>query len=229
MLLGKKIIGTIAYMGGVTAVPEPFLWSWSQMVQYNADYMVEGNQTIFYNRVMASYHSFARNVLVDTMQGDWLLMLDTDHEFEPDLAARMLFQMNKHNIDVLVGIYQYKREPYPPVLYRWNDKGTALEPIGKWDSNATIFQIGSAGGGCMMVRKKVFDEIQTKLHVKPFDICAPFSEDHSFFKYLRRLRIKAYCHPDIQSHHLIYKALSLKDYDMSDLTFSKRHKVTGFK
>lgn len=229
MLYGKKPIGTIAYLGGVMALPEPFVWSWTQMIEYNATYLVEPNQSIHYTRSKASYHSFARNILSQQFFGDWILMLDTDHQFEPDIAARMLYKMNKYNLDVLVGIYQYKSPPYSPVLYKWNKKGNALEMIGKWDKNAELFEIGSAGGGCLMIKRSVFQRIKKELKQEPFDIKFPFSEDHSFFYRLKKLGITPYCDPSIQLPHLTYKAIDLNDFDTKGMKFSKRYVVQGLK
>lgn len=225
-MMANKPMGTIAYMGGVYALPEAFCWSLAQMVQYNAEYLSGPGRCVHYDRATVSYHSFARNSLADQMRGDWLLMLDTDHSFEPDLAARMLMRMEKHQIDVLAGIYLYKSPPFMPVLYRWN--GEAYEVIGQWDGEPRIFEIGSAGAGCLMVRKKVFDRIRNELGEGPFDIEHPYSEDHSFFNRLRRLGIKAYCDPDIECHHLSNRVLTLADFDRSQIRLSEKYNVAGF-
>lgn len=227
MLIGRKPIGTIAYMGGVPTLPEPFVWSWGQMIQYNNDYLINGNESVFYDRATVSYHSFARNTLVQRMKGDWMLMLDTDHKFDPDVTARMLAKMNKYNIDVLVGLYLYKFEPHSPVLYRWNEENENLELIGDWDKDVELFEVGSSGGGCLLVKKSVFDRIKKELKEEPFDIIPPFSEDHSFFQRLRKLGIKAYCDPSIEFPHLTFKALTLKDYDKESIKLSPKYEVEG--
>ena len=223
MLIGKKIIGTIGYMGGVMALPSPFVWSWTQMIEYNNDYLLEPNQQILYTKSDNSYHAFARNNLVKQIRGDFLLMLDTDHQFEPDLAARMLYIMNEANIDVLVGIYQYKGKPYSPKIYHWSKDGKAIEAIGDWDKpkGRYLIPIGSAGAGCLLVKKSVYEKIKEKLKEDPFDIIHPFSEDNSFFIRLKKLGIKAYCDPSIEYHHLEYRALSLKDYKKDTLDLKK--------
>lgn len=187
MLIGKKTIGTIAYMGGVMALPEPFVWSWTQMIQYNSEFLENEQERIHYNRATVSYHSFARNSLVDSMQGDWLLMLDTDHQFEPDIALRMLNKMNTYNIDVLAAPYLYKSSPHPPVLYGYDTKKKEKYIIADWDkeNNPEIMPIYGAGAGCLMVRKKVFDEILVKtglLSEKKIDTLE-LEESLNFIKY----------------------------------------------
>lgn len=226
MLFGRKVIGTIAYLGGVPAVFEDFTWCWGQMIAYNYEYLCMPNEFIYYDRAKVSYHSFARNSLVERMKGDWLLQLDTDHRFDPDLVARMLNKMNIHGIDVLVGVYCYKGSPNSPVLYSWTGKGYV--PIAAWDEKADIFEIGSAGAGCLMVKRSVFDRIRTELKQNPFDEEFPFSEDHSFFNRLRKLGIKAYACPTIEAEHLRVEPVRLADFKPSSEMLGNRIEVGGF-
>jgi glycosyltransferase involved in cell wall biosynthesis len=226
-LFRNKTIGTIGYMGGILSVPEPFCWSWTQMIQYNKEYLATPGQDVFYTRATISFHVAARNYLVDNMMGDWLLMLDTDHVFEPDIAVRMLHMMNKHDVDVLTGLYQFRNAPHSPVLFTISDDGKTLSAIGDWDPGVELLQVGSAGGGCLMVRRKVYDRIRDELKCGPFDISYPFSEDHSFFFRLNTLGIKAYCALNIKANHLGYKEIGLDDYDKSILAMSERSMVEG--
>lgn len=214
MLEGKKAIGTVAYMGGVMSLPELFVWSWTQMLQYNAIYAMQPNADIFYTRATVSYHSMARNSLADSMRGDWLLMLDTDIAFDPDLLARMLFLFESEKLDVLSGLYLHKGHPHPPVLYTWSKDGEQLEHLGDWDKpeGRYLIPIASAGAGCLLVRRSVFERIREELKESPFDIIHPYGEDHSFFRRLKKLGIQAYCDPSVEVNHLAMRPLGLKDY-----------------
>lgn len=230
MLIGKKIIGSCVYLGGIPTLPEPFVNCWSQMIQYNNEYLLGPEESIYYTRATVSYHSFARDTLVDQMQGDWILMLDTDQTFEPDLLARMLNLMNKHKVDVLVVPYVYKSDPHPPVLYGYNPKTKKKFIIGDWGKEAEIIQMHSAGGGCLLVKRKVFDKIKSQLKTSPFAIMEPYSEDHSFFERLHKLKIKAYFAPNIDLGHLVFKSLTVaKDYDRIANKTEKESDVQGFK
>lgn len=228
MLLGRKIIGTIGIMSGIPSLPEPFSWSLLQMSLYNSDYLCEQNEQIHYEKATISFHAAARNDLVNRMHGEWLLLLDTDHQFDPDLAARMLFCMNKYKIDVLTGIYTHKAEPHIPVIYRY-EKGKGFNPLVVLKKNTSVFRIDSAGAGCLMIRRSVFNRIHNELHEGPFDITPPYGEDHSFFLRLRKLKIKAYCNPHIECKHLSWRSLSLSDLKENDLQLMKRNDIHGFK
>lgn len=228
MLIGRKTIGTCAYLGGLMSIPEPFVYSWQQMIEYNSEYLVDSKTRINYTRAKVSYHSFARNTLVEQIHGDWLLQLDTDVVFEPDLLARMLLKMDKFGIDVLTAPYLYKSEPHPPVMYGYNPKTKSKFIMGDWDKKADLIPIRGAGAGALLVRRSVFDNIQCKLGESPFDIwyskeTGPLSEDHSFFERCWKLKIRCYAAPDITVKHLIYKELDVyKDYQKEGLTIGKK-------
>jgi glycosyltransferase involved in cell wall biosynthesis len=225
MPYGKKTVGTIAYMGGVPAVLEAFAWAWGQLIQYNADYLVDPGESIFYTRSLVSYHSAARNAVVDQMRGDWLLMLDADHAFQPDLAARLLTQMERHDVDVLTGLYVYRSAPHNPVVF--TRTGDRIEYLGDWDRDAAIFEVGAAGAGCLMIRRRVFDRIRDELHENPFEIRKSFSEDNSFFDRCWELGIKCYCCPTIESPHLAVRPVTLADYRPDPALIGPRVEVEG--
>lgn len=234
MRFQNKCIGTVAYLGGLPAVLEEFAWSFAQLVQFNAESLCGPGEYIHYERAKLSLHSAARNSLVESMRGDWLLMLDTDHSFAPDLCARMLDRMNAANIDVLTGFYQYKAHPHPPVLYLEN--GEFFSPLGSWrprgDTSGAntldLFPVAAAGGGCLMVRRSVFDRIADEFHCGPFDILPPFGEDMSFFKRLKKLNIQTYCDARIACHHLMVKPVTLSDYDRDAVEVGPEIPVDAF-
>jgi glycosyltransferase involved in cell wall biosynthesis len=217
-------------MGGQPALLEEFTFSLAQMIQFNAEALCGPGEYVHLDRTKASFHSFARNQLAQHMQGDWLLMLDTDHQFTPDLCLRLLDRMNVTGADVIVGLYQHRQWPHAPVLYLKNEE-SLYSPIGAWGMEGIspdVFTVDSAGAGCLMVRRKVFDRIRDELHESPFDIIAPFGEDHSFAKRCEKLGIKIVCDPRIECNHLQVRPISLADYDRSAVMLNEPQQVAGF-
>lgn len=197
-------VGTIGIMGGVPEIPTPFARSLLEMTMFNNEYLLGADQQIFHNIAIMSYHSSARNHLVFNMRGDWMLMLDTDQTFEPDLLTRLKWVLDKNNIDVLTGLYFKKYPPYDPVIY--TDTGEwVLEPILDYPKDKEIFEIDSAGAGCLLVKAKVYNAIIDQFKAMPFLEIPNNSEDHSFFWRLKQLGIKAYCAPHIQCNHLEWR------------------------
>ena len=225
---GNKIIGTVAYMGGLPAVLESFTWSWTQMMQYNAEYLQGPGEIVNYDRSTISYHSAARNGLVDRMQGDWLVMFDTDHAFEPDIVGRLLRLANYHNVDVITALYVNRNPPHPPVIFLFDQDSMLFNPVAKWDKNgAELVQIGSAGAGTLFVRRKVFERIRTECKEEPFAPKRNYGEDHSFFYRLLNLDIPAYFAPMIESYHLMVKPLSIDSFEVGNLRLKERQEVGG--
>ena len=241
MLITRKAIGTVGYLGGLWSVPEPFMWAWDQMREFSRDVLCEPGQYIKGAHALNSYHDLARNELVSKMEGDWLMMFDADLVFDPDIVARMIRMMyaDPGGLDVLVGVYPYKSFPHYPILYVWNDDLQGFEVMGSWDRSMNLIEIGSAGGGVLLVRKRVFDRIQNELGQKPFgrlplhpktpDDGETFGEDHSFFIRLRRLGIKAYCAWQIQAGHLRYDPVSLATHYRVKPQIHHSYELSGFK
>jgi GT2 family glycosyltransferase len=200
-------VGTIGIMGGVPELPTPFVESFVNMINYTNEYLLGVNEQIKIEFATMSYHSSARNHLAYNLQGDWLLMLDTDQTFEPDLLTRLKWVMDKYQVNVLTGLYYKKYPPYDPVIYQ--DKGDwKLENLIEYDTSKEIIEIDSAGGGCLLVKSKVYNELINKFDELPFNEIPKNSEDHSFFWRLKQLGIKAFCAPHIQTNHLEWREVT---------------------
>jgi hypothetical protein len=217
MLDRHSIIGTVGYMGGVMSVPEPFTFAWGNMLVYSHEALCQPGEHIHPDRTKFSLHDWGRNDLVARMKGDWIFMLDTDCSFEPDLCARMVATMYRHDVEILTGIYSFKAEPHLPVLYIWNEKTERHEIVAKWDRTRwdgknEIFQVDSAGGGCLLVRRRVFERITSELKENPFSRKEAKGEDHSFFMRTRQLGIKAYCAWKIEVQHLEYLGITPSEH-----------------
>src|SRR2546430_12756031 len=145
VLYKKTILGTAAYLGGLPANLEAFTWAWGQMIQYNNEYVCAPGEIVHLDKATVSLHDFARNSLVERFLGDWLWMTDTDHAFEPDVLARMLFFSNKYDLQVVTAIYRHRAGPGCPVLYQWDEDGVFALPIGNWDQDVEAIRVGSAG------------------------------------------------------------------------------------
>jgi len=218
MIMGRKPVGTVCYLGGVPALLEKFVWSWGQMIQYNAEIFCNNAQYVHYDRVTFSDHAPARNALAKRFQGDWICYLDTDHQFEPDVIARLYRLMIEHDLDVVTGLYRFKSPPYSPIAYQFNPEGGGgLQPLAHWPDNLELLEVASAGAGCLMIQRRVLNKIKLELQEEPFDRIGTFSEDHSFFKRLHKLAIKAYLAPHVEAQHLTVVAV---DKTEEDYTFS---------
>jgi hypothetical protein len=214
MLTHHRYIGTIGYMGGIMSVPEPFCFAWGQLIEFTHEALCGPDEHIFQDRTKLSLHDYGRNDLLSRMRGDWILMLDTDEEFEPDLAARMVRLMMRHDLDVVTGTYPFKKAPHFPVIYAHNQETDRHEIFADgWKSSVDLIEIDSAGAGVLLIRRRACERITAALRENPFDRYPGKGEDHSFFIRLRKVGLKAYWAPKIEVSHLEYVGLRVsRDY-----------------
>jgi hypothetical protein len=108
----------------------------------------------------------ARNTIVDQFadmypKADWLLMLDSDMTFDPDLVERMLGVADPKNVPILGGLCFCAggddRGPYP-TLYReieTKQNYVHVAPVEDYPRNALV-KVGATGGACLLVHRQVF-------------------------------------------------------------------------
>jgi GT2 family glycosyltransferase len=222
LLFAKKPIGTVAYIGQPIGF-EQFHWSFTQLVQFCYEYACPPGMYVHTDRSLGSGQIVARNELVAKMQGEWLLQLDTDHDFEPDLALKMLQLFEANNLDVLVGLYCYKQKPHNPVIFQYNEAKQEYNNIIGWKAGPELklLPVHAAGAGCLLVRRRVFDRL-----IKEFGGAMPFSQipgssylydDFNFAEKCRKLGIKIWCAPNIEAKHLGIESKGMRDYIAPDV------------
>jgi GT2 family glycosyltransferase len=192
------------------SVSSRFFDSYANLITYENSKLKRG-EYIHYARATASWHELGRNQIVKDMQGDWLLMLDTDHVFAPDLLERLARLKKKHKAQVISAIYQYKAPPHGPVANIWTAQEKLL-PILEWDRSAEILQVGAVGAGCLLIDREVFLRIGRELGQNPFDILPGLSEDYSFCLRCKKLGIPILLATQVQCHHMIPSVLDVRDY-----------------
>lgn len=207
-----RCLGSVGYLGGLLTVPEEFCWSWGQLRELNREYLCGPNEMIHYMRARMSYHAGARNWLAEQMRGEWLLMLDTDHIFTPDILLKMLTLMQQYQVPILSGIYRHKALPHAPVLYMVDEAQAGFRSIVEYDTTVPLFQIGAAGGGCLLIHRNVFVRLRQQSPEPPFQPIGAKGEDMSFFWRCHQAGIPAYATPQVEAHHLMLRAITTDDY-----------------
>lgn len=209
MLESYKCIGTVGRMY-CDNPPQRFVDSLVEMMQFSHIVDCKPGEYIDYSKGMASYHVLGRNVLAREMRGDWLLQLDTDHQFAADMLHRLLFLKTKYNLPVISVIYGYKMPPHGPVMGIWGENDRLL-PVFDYPRDTDIIAVGAVGGGGLLVDKEVYQKIY-ETGEEPFDCIGGLSEDYSFCLRCKRLGIPIHVAPNVQSHHLVPHAISMNDY-----------------
>lgn len=211
MIVAKQPMGTIAYIG--SKIDEPFCYSFAQLVAACSEYVCPPGFYVHVDHSPEGNQITARNELVKKMQGQWLLQLDTDETFDPDILVRMLSLFENNHLDVLCARYHYRKPPYNPVLFQYDD-GKYKAVLG-WDrkDEVKLLPIGAAGAGALLVRRSVFDRIRKEHGEGPFDVFPPYKfDDFNFFERCRVLGIQCWCAPQIEVLHLGMTAYGGNDF-----------------
>ncbi len=134
---------------------------------------------------------------------DYVLWLDSDMVFEPNLLERLLKHMNDET-KMVTGIYYKRRPPYSPVLFK------TMEPRsnGGWNFSdyedypeKGLFEVGACGFGCVLMATEVILDVQIK-HGYLFHPMNSGGEDISFCWRARQCGYKIMCDPEIICGHV---------------------------
>lgn len=206
-----RVIGTVAYLGGVTPAEE-FCWSWGEMREFNARFLCRDNERIHYTRARQTLHAGARNELAENMLGDWLCMLDTDQQFDPHIVLRLVQLMEQHNLPVLTGLSRHKQPPYHPLWWTWHEAVEGFVPIIEVPPETHLMRVDAFGAGCLLIHRAVFAKMaEVYPEESPFDHKGRYSEDFSFALRCRALGIPVYGTPTVKAEHL--RMLPVRDED----------------
>ena len=147
----------------------------------------------------------ARNdlaTLAISMEADYVLWLDSDMVFDPDLLERMMKTAKENDIDILTGLYFRRVQPFSPVLF---DKIEIEDDVCEWSEFREIpeglFEVGACGFGCVLMKTDVFFDVQSKFG-NMFAPIANNGEDIAFCWRARQCGYKIICDPSIICGHV---------------------------
>lgn len=137
------------------------------------------------------------------MDSDFVLWLDSDMVFEPDLLVRMMNTLEERKIDILCGAYYRRVAPYTPVIYdtlRIDGNGCQYHSIDEVPSEG-LFKVDACGFGCVLMRSEVIISVLGK-HAQTFNPINGVGEDLSFCWRARDCGYDIWCDPSIKLGHI---------------------------
>lgn len=109
----------------------------------------------------------AANFLDHPAKPDWLLMLDTDMQLDLDAFDKLIDAAHDTERPVVAGLYfgawggQFYPAPVPLLFVEHPQNPGRYIPIERYPRD-TVIQIDSAGTGCLLVHRSVFERIAEK-------------------------------------------------------------------
>ena len=148
---------------------------------------------------VSNWRHRGRNELVRWMDDEWLLMIDDDHVFAPDLLTRLL----SHEKDIVAALCLRRDEPYGPFCFSEKNGDTYL-PINLHDHSPNeLVRVRAVGTGAMLVRRRVFEAIGDPY----FTISDSSGEDMRFCDEATELGFEIYCDLGTRIGHLTTAAV----------------------
>lgn len=160
----------------------------------------------------------ARNAAVEIFlrsSADWLLTLDTDIGFPPDLLDQMLAHAQApyaESYSIISGFYKTVMETGSqyldgsvsfkelPLALKENDRGR----FGPYEKYEGAMEVDAVGAGCLLVHREVFDSLGSGW----YDTVRGLGEDISFCVKARQAGYKILCDTDIELSH--FKSIWLR-------------------
>lgn len=158
------------------------------------------------------------------INADYILWLDSDMTFPPDVLERMMKVLDEHEeIDVLTGLYFRRAQPFTPVAF------DVLETDEKGELHFTnmdevpdgIREVAGCGFGCVLMRTDCLFDIAGKEGPIWFSPLANVGEDCAFCMRARKYGYKIFIDPSIEFGHMGYAAVTRGFYEATKGDLSK--------
>ena len=148
---------------------------------------------------------------------DYVLWLDSDMVFSPDILKNLLEDREKG--DIITGIYYRRVQPFKPVLFsklKIDENGCDWTGYDNYPEDG-IFEIEGCGFGCVLTPVQVLLDVMAKFG----DAFAPIGgvgEDLSFCWRARECGYKIVADPKIQCGHVGHYIVNKELYDVYSKT-----------
>lgn len=138
-------------------------------------------------------------------EADYVLWLDSDMVFSPDLLLRMMKVVEDNGLDFLTALCFRRKPPYTPCLFdklevRQDGKGanyTALMSVPDG-----LFEVGGCGFAGVLMNTEILLSVAAKFEGRMFDPMPGFGEDVAFCWRARQCGYKLYCDSSIEMGHV---------------------------
>ena len=143
---------------------------------------------------------------------DYVLWLDSDMIFQPDVLVKLIEDRDK--ADIITGVYYRRVQPFKPVLFSKLDITDEGCDWAGYDDYPTdeMFEVAGCGFGCVLTPTNVFMDVMNRFG----DMFSPYNgagEDLSFCWRARQCGYKIMADPKIQLGHVGHYIVDKQFFD----------------
>ena len=136
-------------------------------------------------------------------EADWVLWLDSDMVFDPDLLARMMRVCDDNNIDILTAICFRRNPPYTPTIFDRLEIRNGKVSFTTFESVPDgRFEVGGCGMAACLMKTDVIMDVAGKFNGHLFDPLDGMGEDVSFCYRARECGYRIFCDSNIEVGHI---------------------------
>jgi len=147
---------------------------------------------------ISTWRHKARNQLVRWMlesESEWLLMVDDDHVFAPDLLTRLL----SHDKDIVAALCLRRDEPYSPFCFsEIGEDGRFLALDLAAHESGGLVRVATVGTGAILIRRAVLEHLSEPW----FRVTSDSGEDMLFCQDAAAAGFEIHCDLDTCVGHL---------------------------
>lgn len=122
-------------------------WTWIPPGRYISRSIIQGNIL-----------PLQRNAAVQRMGGDWLMFIDDDMIWQPDMIGRLVASREEVDADIMGGLCFRRSAPYQPTLFmREGPTSGAYNYLEDWDTD--VVEVDATGMAFVIIHKRVFEMI----------------------------------------------------------------------
>lgn len=168
--------------------------------------------------IMGSLVYDSRNKLASyavQMEADYILWLDSDMVFPPDILERMMAVLDEHKeIDILSGLYFRRTTPFTPVLFNNLERNGDEVKFDEFkEVPEELVEIGGCGFGCVLMRTDCLLTIAAKEQQGNwFTPLANAGEDCAFCIRARENGYRIFCDPSVSLGHMAFAPVTKEFY-----------------
>lgn len=148
-------------------------------------------------------------------EADYVLWLDSDMVFQPDVLQRLLSDIESGKGDIVSGLYFRRVSPYTPVLYTEleidKEKGSTWKELESIPDD--VFECGGVGFGCVLMPTDALVSVLSKFGCM-FTPLHGNGEDISFCWRARQCGYKIVCDPKIELGHCGHYVITKEFYNV---------------
>lgn len=145
--------------------------------------------------------------LAISRDADYVLWLDSDMTFEPDIMERLFKHMETY--DIVTGLYFRRRPPFSPVIFKklhLEGDVCLFEDYTEYPEDR-VFEVEGIGFGCVMMKTEVLLSVFAR-YKNCFTMMGRNGEDVSFSMRARNCGYKIWCDPSIKCGHIAYSMVN---------------------